>query len=165
MSGKPITQQHWAKLQSSRDEILEAFARGSTHSLLSKQYGCSGRVLWEWFHRADIKPLYDQAKALRALRTVEEVVEIVDAEPKLNPATGAIDGADVANRKLRADVRKWVAAKLDPATFGESVKLEGKVDVTHHVGSFVDMVRGTRLADESEAIEGESTLIATSSDD
>jgi hypothetical protein len=60
---------------------------------------------------------------------------------------------------------RWSASKLLPGKYGESIKIDGKVDVTHHVGSFVDMVRGTRLADESEAIDGESTLIAASSDD
>ena len=165
MAGKPKTMAMWARLQSRRDEVFDLVARGTPNTRIAEMFDGSPRILYEWYKRADIEPLYRAALAARASRLAEESAEIADEEARLHPATGAIDPGDIAHRKLRIDTRKWLAGKWAPQLYGESIKIDGKVDVTHHVGSFVDMVRGTRLADESEAIDGESTLIATSSDD
>jgi len=165
MAGNPKKLATWAVMQSRQEEVLDWIARGISQREVAARLGCSQRLVYEYFHRKDIEPLFQRAMEMRAETYVEDMVDIAKAEPRLHPATGAIDGADVANRKLQIDTMRWSASKLLPGKYGESIKIDGKVDVTHHVGSFVDMVRGTRLADESEAIDGESTLIAASSDD
>lgn len=165
MAGKKKTLAIWTKLQEERDELLEGVARGVTQRALAARLGCSTRIIYQYFHRADILPLYHAALAARASAMADDCMAIADEEPRIHPATGAIDPADVANRKLRITTRQWQAGKLDPSQWGEKVQVDGQVQVQHSIGSFLAGIKGDRLG--SEPITGEviaSDLIGMTDD-
>jgi len=54
----------------------------------------------------------------------EEVLEISDDVSEDYKADGSINYELVARSKLRADNRKWLASKLDPARFSDKVQTD-----------------------------------------
>lgn len=75
---------------------------------------------------------YARAKAQQVDNLAEEVIEISDnanADLRIGKARDGsprleIDGEAIQRSKLRADNRKWIAAKLNPQRYGD------KLDVT-----------------------------------
>ena len=154
MAGTPKKMALWAKLQSDKDKVLEDIARGVSQRALADRYGVSQRMIHEWLFRTDVHPLFEKAMQIRAENLAEQAREIADEEPRLHPATGALDPAAIAHAKLRIDTRKWEASRLNPNRWGDKVQIDGKLDVAHTFGSFLQDVRGDKLA-QGEVIEGE----------
>lgn len=68
-----------------------------------------------------------RARKNRAAYLVEEALQLVDKPPPRNNK-GEIDRGHVRHAESRANMRKWVAERLDPEQFGQRVGL----DVHHH---------------------------------
>lgn len=64
------------------------------------------------------------ARRVCASVLVDEVLEISDDAREDYKADGSINYEIVARSKMRADNRKWVASKLDPARFSEKVQTD-----------------------------------------
>ena len=67
---------------------------------------------------------YVRARETQADTLADQIVEIAD---------DAVTDPDAASRRLRIDARKWVAAKLRPKRWGDSVTVahEGAVEHKH----------------------------------
>ncbi|MFN8996423.1 MAG: hypothetical protein ACK5X3_22525, partial [Pseudomonadota bacterium] len=65
--------------------------------------------------------------------------EIADMPPAYT-AEGKIDPADVNNRRLQIDTRKWLASKLKPKRYGDKLELAGdaKAPLTVQVVKLTD---------------------------
>src|SRR5690348_278088 len=84
----------------------------------------SRKVIYEWLIRhKDFRDLYAQAKATQADLLFEECFEIADNISKDTKVVGE-DQREIANNewinrsRLRVDVRKWAAGKLQPRVYG-----------------------------------------------
>lgn len=65
---------------------------------------------------------YAQAREDRAALLADQIIEIVD-DAKLDPA----------DKRVRMDARKWLAAKMDPHRYGDKIEqhVSGRVDHLH----------------------------------
>lgn len=72
---------------------------------------------------------YTKAREAQAETMADEILDIADEIPPMNPVTGAYDSGAVNHTRLRIDARKWVAAKLLPKKYGDKVSMEhsGKI--------------------------------------
>jgi hypothetical protein len=94
-------------------------------------------VRWRADH-PDFASAYAQAREDSADAFADEIMAIADDRSedwKLDTESGIYKpDYDVINRaKLRVDARKWIAAKLKPASYGERVEatLKGQIDHRH----------------------------------
>lgn len=94
-------------------------------------------VEWRW-RNPDFSLAYAQAREDSADAFADEIMAIADDRSqdwKQDEETGVFKpDFDVINRaKLRVDARKWIAAKLKPASYGERVEatIKGSIDHRH----------------------------------
>lgn len=76
----------------------------------------------------EISDHYTQAVVCRADRHAEEILDIVDGQPQLNPS-GGVDMAYVNMLRLRVDTRKWLMAKMAPKKYGDKIEHSGSVTI------------------------------------
>jgi len=77
---------------------------------------------------------YARACEIRAEGFAEEIVEIADTEK------------DASVARNRIDARKWVAAKLLPKRYGDSVTLKGDKDNPLHLSTTKELTEAQLLA-------------------
>ena len=110
MAGKKITRQSYARIQAvGEDTVLARIANGETMASIAADIGVSRPLLSAWCNDAKRIDLYAHARRQAASALVDESLDIVDQAES--------DNVQVA--KLRADTRKWIASKLDRATWGD----------------------------------------------
>lgn len=73
---------------------------------------------------------YAHAREKQADHLFEECLDIADSVPleaTINATTGKVTlkGEDYARARLRIDTRKWMAGKLRPKKYGDSLELKG----------------------------------------
>lgn len=66
---------------------------------------------------------YARAREAQAETMADEILDIADKIPPMNPTTGAYDSGAVNHQRLRIDSRKWVASKLKPKKYGDRLDL------------------------------------------
>lgn len=84
---------------------------------------------------------YARACALRADALAEEIFDIADDNRgddmiiyNKNGDEIIVEDKEYTSRaKLRIDVRKWHASKLNPKKYGDKVEVEGEVEVVHKI--------------------------------
>ena len=117
---------------------------------------------------------YARAREDRADVFADEQLEIVDSIPRsrsIDPETGVVtetlEASAVQEAKLRAESRRWVAARMKPRVYGEKLALGGadgldpiKQEVVQHTVTFVAPAVVAPLVEEVSpafpAIEGGS---------
>jgi hypothetical protein len=72
---------------------------------------------------ARFAPQYARAKDDRAHKLAEEIITLADA-PIREDADGRLDSAEVNQRRLQVDARKWIASKMLPKTYGDRTHTE-----------------------------------------
>lgn len=81
----------------------------------------------DWLSKdAEFAARYARACELRTEGYAEEIVDIADRED-----------LDPNDKKVRIDARKWVAAKLMPAKYGERVHVQAAVTLEALVGASI----------------------------
>ena len=63
---------------------------------------------------------YAKARDSQADAMMEDMLDIADTPPQMGER--GIDSADVADKRLRIDTRKWIASKLKPKKYGDKVE-------------------------------------------
>jgi hypothetical protein len=88
-------------------------------------------TVFRWLDKNDeFRDMYAHARECQAEFYAHQIVDIADETPiteQPDPDGGVtvrIDAAGVQRNKLRVDARKWVAAKLLPRKYGESIRTE-----------------------------------------
>lgn len=97
-----------------------------------------------WLHDdvGGFRAQYARAREAQAEILAEEVIEIADeaertvtiewedrGKTRQVPVVVALDPAEVAHRKLRADARKWYASKVAPKKYGEHLNVDGQAEM------------------------------------
>ena len=102
----------------------------------------------------DFQARYEKALQDRADRLAEEILEISDSTPPegLEPAAMS---AWVADKRLRVDARKWVAAKLQPKRYGDRIDV-AVTDTRISVMDALAQAKQRVLQDNSDVVDVES---------
>lgn len=85
--------------------------------------------------------MYEAARDNQADTLADQIMDISDEMPRINPTTGAVDSGAVQHQRLRVDSRKWIAAKLKPRKYGDKVQAE----VTGNDGGPIHQVTTIRI--------------------
>lgn len=67
--------------------------------------------------------MYARAREEQAETLAAQITDLADEEPP-TLANGGYDSAAVNRQRLRIDARKWIASKLKPKVYGDSVRQE-----------------------------------------
>lgn len=111
MAGRPMKQAGLALLEQLGEEpIIARLEAGKSIEAISKEMGITRAALNAWLDKPEHAGLASRARARAADQLAAEVLEIVDAA---TPET-----VNVA--RLQVDGRKWVAAKWNPAAYGDT---------------------------------------------
>jgi len=102
----------------------------------------------------DYQAVYEKAMQDRADRLAEEILEISDSAPPEGLEAAAMS-AWVADKRLRVDARKWVAAKLQPKRYGDRIDVS-VVDTRISVMDALAQAKQRVLADSSDVVDVES---------
>ena len=103
--------------------LLEDIANGASLSGALRRLEPSPSYWWakECLRRdVELKVLYRQAVEDRADRLAEELIDLADT-PIPNGLDGPTMSAWVQRLRVQVDVRKWVASKLAPRTYGDKL--------------------------------------------
>jgi hypothetical protein len=102
----------------------------------------------------DFQARYEKALQDRADKLAEEIIEIADLTPPegLEPAAMS---AWVADKRLRVDARKWVAAKLQPKRYGDRIDV-AVTDTRISVMDALAQAKQRVLNDNSDVVDVES---------
>jgi hypothetical protein len=155
MAGSPKKQERRARFEAwitapeeAMDELVEWMAEmGDVGHLTGfcKVKDVSYTAVMSWIDAdSDRAELYARAREARIEAMAAESLAIVDEAASTNPITGAVDSADIAHKKLRADHRRWLLSKLAPKRYGDKLELDAtlKHDVVGELRAFLD---GSRL--------------------
>lgn len=114
-----------------RDEICSRLAEGMSLRKIckSEDMPTTGTVCRWIAEDSEFSEQYAKAREAQAETMADEILDIADEVPPMNPVTGAYDSGAVNHTRLRIDARKWVAAKLLPKKYGDKVSMEhsGKI--------------------------------------
>lgn len=107
--------------------ILELISSGKSLRTASAEAGISFWLAKRHLRTdSDLQQRYVEAMSDRADVLAEQIEELVDT-PIPEGLTGAERSAWVQHQRLRFDARRWIASKLHPSRYGDSIKLEASV--------------------------------------
>ena len=153
MPGTPKKRAMKETLEAHGPSVLQDLVTMSQRAVAEK-YGVTRGGLIFWLR--DKRKQYDQAMEARADYFAQQMDEIADAEPERHPITGAIDPGDIANRRLKFDILKWRAGRMDPRRYGDKVEVEhsGQVGLVAFVQQFAPGQQRLVQAEPRQTIEG-----------
>lgn len=112
------------------DDICDLIINGkSLRTALKNLNSINAVTFFEWLRENELKAKqYARATIERSDMLLEDILDIADETPALtNTKFGtAIDNADVQNRKLRVDARRWALSKLNPKKYGDKPEVDDK---------------------------------------
>ena len=136
------------------DEVLERMANGEVIPVISADLGYSPSAFYHLAERnADFGQRYARARIHQAMAVAEDVIRIADEEE------------DPHKARVRCDARKWVAAKLDPAKFGDKTLHEHKRVPDDPTEATREQLLAIALGRDPMTIEHESADTARTLDD
>lgn len=133
------------------DEICERIADGeSLRSICRDEHmPCKATVFrWLGLHK-EFSDQYARAKEAQADSYEDDMLEIanhvgtplmVDGFPLLKDGQPVmiVDAASVNHARLKIDTMKWIASKLKPKKYGDSVQVKGAGENGEHLHKVVD---------------------------
>lgn len=87
---------------------------------------------------------YTRARTLLAEHWADEILEIADGSVE-RTMEGRLDGADVQQKRLQVDSRKWLLSKALPKVYGDKLDLNHGVQPDNPLASLIQRVAGTGL--------------------
>lgn len=108
-----------------RERICSQIADGMSlrKICLQKDMPTVGTVCLWLAEDREFSEQYARAREAQAETMADEILDIADEIPPMNPTTGAYDSGAVNHQRLRIDSRKWVASKLKPKKYGDRLDL------------------------------------------
>ena len=118
-------------------EICAQIADGHSLRKICREDGMPTlSTIFYWLGKnPDFSDQYARAKDSQADALAEDILDIADLPPAMTEK--GIDSADVADKRLRIEARKWIASKLKPKKYGDKIEQEIKGEV----GLTVQIVR------------------------
>lgn len=112
MAGKLITKTAHATIRKAGGEnyVFDQVASGRSLKDIAAELGISRPILSAWCNASIRRENYRQARQAAADALVEEGLAIAD---------GVRDPSEVPGAKLRADFRRWMAARMNAESWGE----------------------------------------------
>lgn len=120
--------------QSVADLICKRIAEGDSLRVICKGKGTPAlSTVFKWLSDfPSFSEQYARAKEEQAEKFADEIVEIADETPDIEPVYDRngelvemkLSSSYVAWQKNRIDARKWVAAKLKPKKYGDKIQTE-----------------------------------------
>ena len=112
MAGKTITTMAHAAIRKAggEDFIFDQVASGRSLKDIAAELGISRPILSTWCNAPARRDSYRQARQAAADALVEEGLAIAD---------GVCDPSEVPGAKLRADFRRWMAARMNSESWSE----------------------------------------------
>lgn len=110
--------------------ILDLYAAGEPLYRIAAREGFPAvQTMYEWRERhPEWATALARARMARAERTAEDGLSIID-EPLSVDGEGRTNSADATRNNNRANYRRWLAGCLDRATYGDALKVDGKLEV------------------------------------
>lgn len=139
------------------DKICIKLSLGqSLRSICQEEDMPSQAVVYQWLYsKPEFLEKYTRAREEQAETHADEIVDIADETPDVNPVidrrTGELISMDLSSayiqwQKSRIDARKWNAAKQRPKKYGDKVQVGGDPDsplaVTADVSLFDAILKG-----------------------
>jgi hypothetical protein len=131
------------------DTICERIASGETLSAICIDDDMpSVATVGRWTREnPEFKAAYAHARVAQAEVRQGEIITIADSSysvVRLDDGTEKIVANDPQRDRLRIDARKWVAARFDPATYGDKqfVEHSGSIDLNLRDMSTEDLLAG-----------------------
>lgn len=127
------------------------------------------RNVYNWLRtHPDFLRIYKIAHEDQADTFADEMKEIADTPPATytdESQVTRVDPGSVADKKLRTDVRKWLASKAKPKVYGENVNFGGNVGLEITVDRQTMLLEAARtisyvLSISSEIMKDQQKLIA-----
>lgn len=130
------------------DFICECLVQGMSLRRIAEIEGVPGiPVILDWCWREEsFGKRYRAARKVQAEHEALALQDLADEKPYTYVDQGGqehIDPAWVSWQKLRIDARRWNAAKLLPAVYGDNMRIDGKIDHQHSV----DPIDAKRIQD------------------
>jgi hypothetical protein len=111
--GDKLTDHQQKMLDKHKDTICENISAGKSLRSICTEHKISHRGVFIWLRvDEEFRKQYARARKEQADTLFDEILEIVD---------GA-DDPDVQSRRLRMDARKWMAGKMRPKKYGDTIQ-------------------------------------------
>lgn len=105
------------------DSLCDMYVDGWSLRSLARWMDMSACFILKWLKQDEARhKLYQEARVHQAEMAAELTLEVAN-EPVGRLSTGALDNAEVNNKRLRVDTLKWIAAKRDKRAYGEHLSL------------------------------------------
>jgi len=151
----PSLNDEWKALRQDEDffdAIMEAVASGQSVSSFARQLGLSPTRMSSWLSTLsdDVKIVkYQDARLSRANIMADRILDICD-----QVETGLISPQMA---RVIVDNLKWIAARLDPAIWGDKLQVRAEIKSTTemHLEAVREMSKRIKLGDDRPVIEGE----------
>ena len=126
------------------EEVLQVVRETGSLRQACRELSISRNTFIGWIEQdSSLADAYARAKELGIDNLVEETLDIADTAPKTTPH--GIDSADVSDKKVRIETRRWLAERLAPRKYG----VQQKLDLTNSDGKLQpvdDTARSARVA-------------------
>lgn len=109
MAGRPKMRADLVKLQDKEEEVLEALEQGIGVETLAEKWGITRSAMNAFVEAPERSEAVARARVRAADHLAQQALVIAD------DTTG-----EVARDRLRVDTRKWLAAKWNPAMYGDT---------------------------------------------
>jgi hypothetical protein len=134
-------------------EICARLASGEPITKITKdEHMPASATLYRWLASdAEFREMYEVSRRDGAHTFAASIVEIVDDEPLYvfdDKGNKRVDPGSIAQKRLKMDGRKWIAAKYLPKVYGERTVLQGDADadaVQVDVNIFDEMIKNLEL--------------------
>jgi hypothetical protein len=134
-------------------EICSRLASGEPITKITKdEHMPASATLYRWLASdAEFREMYEISRRDGAHTFAAQIVEIIDDEPMYvfdDKGNKRVDPGSIAQKRLKMDGRKWIAAKYLPKVYGDRTVLQGDADadaVQLDVNIFDEMIKNLEL--------------------
>jgi hypothetical protein len=134
-------------------EICARLAEGEPVTKITKdEHMPVSSALYRWLTtNSEFKEMYEVARADGAHTFASQIVEIIDEDPQYvfdDKGNKRVDPGSIAQKRLKMDGRKWIAAKYLPKVYGDRTVVQGDSDadaVNININIFDEMIKNLEL--------------------
>jgi len=134
-------------------EICARLASGEPITKITKdEHMPASATLYRWLASdSEFREMYEVSRRDGAHTFAASIVEIVDDEPLYvfdDKGNKRVDPGSIAQKRLKMDGRKWIAAKYLPKVYGDRTVVQGDADadaVNVNINIFDEMIKNLEL--------------------